>query len=97
MELVQGDIATVADDRLPDRVSVCLVDVDLEIPVYEALRRLYPRLVPGGAILVDDCPEGTEWAGSRVAYARFAAERALPELYFMDMGVVDAGAPDGAA
>ncbi len=97
VELVQGDIATVADDRLPDRVSVCLVDVDLEIPVYEALRRLYPRLVPGGAILVDDCPEGTEWAGSRVAYARFAAERALPELYFMDMGVVHAGAPDGAA
>jgi hypothetical protein len=36
IELVQGDIATMASDWLPEQIAVCLIDVDLEIPVYEA-------------------------------------------------------------
>ncbi|MDP8911014.1 MAG: class I SAM-dependent methyltransferase [Actinomycetota bacterium] len=92
IELVQGDIATVADERLPERVSVALVDVDLEVPVYEGLRRMHPRLVPGGTILVDDCPPGHNWPGARIGYSRFVSEHDLPERYFMGMGVVDAPA-----
>jgi O-methyltransferase len=95
IELVQGDIAALDEDMLPDHVSVCLVDVDPEVPVYESLRRIYPRLVPGGVILVDDCPPGYAWAGSRVGYRRFVADHGLPERYFMDMGVVES--PGAAA
>ena len=44
VELMRADIASLDSDRLPERIAVCLVDVDLEIPVYEALRRVFPRL-----------------------------------------------------
>ena len=58
VELVQADIARVPESRLPERVAVGLVDVDLEVPVYEGLQRLYPHLADGGVLLVDDCPPG---------------------------------------
>jgi O-methyltransferase len=90
IELVEGDIARIADERLPERVSVGLVDVDLEVPVYEGLRRLQPRLVAGGVLLVDDCPEGYNWPGARVGYKRFVDDRGLDEEYFMGMGLVRA-------
>ena len=60
----------------------------LDIPVYEGLGRVCPRLVPGGIALVDDCPPKHSWAGARVGYERFVHEQRLPEEYFMDMGIV---------
>ena len=90
---MQGDIATVPDEFPPTAVAVSLVDVDLEVPVYEGLRRIYPRLAPGGTILVDDCPPGHSWPGARVGYARFVKEHDLPERYFLGMGVVVAPEP----
>jgi O-methyltransferase len=88
VKLLRGDIATIADSALPDSISVALVDVDLDVPVFEALRKLYPRLDPKGVMLVDDCPEGTTWAGARVGYRRFLQAQGLPELYVFGMGVV---------
>lgn len=90
IELVRGDIATLPEQRLPERISVGLVDVDLEVPVYEGLRQLQPRLAEGGVLLVDDCPEGYNWPGARVGYRRFTDERGLPEEYFLGMGIVRA-------
>ena len=97
VELAQGDIATIPDARLPDAVAVALVDVDLEVPVYEGLRRICPRLVPGGAVLVDDCPPGHSWPGARVGYSRFVAEHHLPERYFMGMGIIEVPAGSSLA
>jgi O-methyltransferase len=88
VELVQADIATMASDRLPEQIAVCLIDVDLEIPVYEALDRIVPRLVRGGIVLVDDCPEETTWLGARAGYSRFMAETGRDEGYLMGMGLV---------
>lgn len=90
VELIQGDIASISIDVLPAQVSVCLLDVDLEIPVYEGLARIVPRLVPGGVVLVDDCDEKTNWAGARVGYQRFVEEHRLPERYFLGLGVIEA-------
>lgn len=89
VELVQGDIVTLDVARLPERIAVALVDVDLDVPVYEGLRRVYPRLLDGGTILVDDCSESEDWHGPRIAYKRFVEEHDLPERYFMGMGVVE--------
>lgn len=91
IELIQGDVVSVPDEVLPDSVVVCLLDVDLEIPTYEGLKRIYPRLVHGGIILVDDCPDADHHDGNwraRYGYLRFIEEQRLPEEYFMDMGVV---------
>jgi len=88
VELIEADIAKLAESELPERIAVALIDVDLDIPVYEGLGRVCPRLVPGGIALVDDCPPKHSWAGARVGYERFVHEQRLPEEYFMDMGIV---------
>lgn len=95
VELMQADIASLSNTRLPESIAVCLIDVDLEIPVFEGLRRIFPRLEPGGIILVDDCPKepatgDATWVGGRLGYQRFIQERGMEEKYFMDMGIVPA-------
>ena len=88
VELVKGDIAALPDAALPATVAVSLIDVDLEIPTYAALSRVFERLEPGGVILVDDCDPLNDYAGALVGYRNFVGERQLPEEYFMGMGVV---------
>ena len=90
VELVKGDIATVADSALPTTVAVCLIDVDLEIPTYAGLSRVIGRLASGGVALVDDCDPANDFAGALVGYRRFVSEQSLPEEYFMGMGLVRA-------
>ena len=82
----KSDIVTMDEAELPERISVCLPDLDLEIPIYAGLKKIYPRLVDGAIILVDDCPENSSWAGARLGYQRFVKESNLPEEYFMGMG-----------
>jgi O-methyltransferase len=89
VELLKADIASLAADRLPRQIIVCLIDVDLEIPVYEALSRIVPRLVPGGIVLVDDCPDETSWPGARAGYSRFMAEMGREEHYLLGMGLLN--------
>lgn len=89
IELVQGDIATLPDSALPDQIAVALVDVDLDIPVHKALERILPRMVKGGIVFVDDCPENYSWAGARVGYKRFVDAMHLPERYSMGLGIIE--------
>jgi O-methyltransferase len=92
IEVVQGDIVELSESSLPEEISVCLMDVDLAIPIHEGLKKIYPRLVPGGVIFVDDCEEEgqTDWAGARVGYKRFVEEAGLPERYDAGFGVIEA-------
>lgn len=59
VKLVKGDIADLPVDRLPRQISNALIDVDLSEPTYQALAKVFPRLSPGGVILVDDCDAQT--------------------------------------
>lgn len=88
VELVEGDIASLAPSALPAAIAVCLLDVDLEVPTYEGLCRVVDRLGPGGMVLVDDCDPAGDYVGALAGYRRFASERGLPEEYFMSMGLV---------
>jgi O-methyltransferase len=83
VRLIAGDIATLPDAAIPEQIAVALIDVDLKVPVYEGLRRIVPRLVPGGIVLVDDCAD-PDWPGARAGYEQFAV---TPE-YFLGMGIV---------
>src|SRR5690606_33349391 len=74
---IQADAATFDYGALPP-IAFALVDVDLERPVHAALEGIWPRLVPGGVVVVDDCKPGTIWEGALVAYERFCADRGLP-------------------
>ncbi len=95
--LVGDDICRMPPALLPKRIAVCLLDVDLAEPVYQGLRRVVPRLVPGGIVLVDDCPENTSWAGARVGYRHWCAEAGVAESYRFGFGVVEAAVPAAAS
>lgn len=88
VELVVGDITRVPDSTLSESYSAVLLDIDLSDPTYEALKRFWPRIVPGGVIYVDDCPEGYNWK-ARIGYAQFCAENGLPEVYEYGLGVLN--------
>ncbi len=92
IELVPADVSRLDPDRLPEKIAVSLIDVDLDVPVYEALARVVPRLSPGGIVLVDDCGEDDDYAGARAGYSRFVRERESLERYFMGMGVIESSA-----
>jgi hypothetical protein len=90
VELIRGDIVTLAPERLPQQISAALVDVDLSLPVYAALRKVWPRMSPGGMILVDDCDPQNGFR-ARDAFRRFCVEQGLPERYEYGMGVLRQG------
>lgn len=85
--LVQGDITTVPDSKFEPFYSAVLLDMDLSVPTYEAMKRFWPRMASGGVIYVDDCPPDGDWK-ARVGYAQFCKEFDLPERYEYGLGVV---------
>ena len=91
IEVIRADIVELPGSALPAEVCVALMDVDLLEPTLAGLRKLYPRLVPGGTILVDDCGPGGgkgPWQ-ARHAYARFCEEAGLPETYEAGFGLLE--------
>jgi hypothetical protein len=83
----QGDIATFPESDLPEKISACLLDVDLIEPIYLGLTRLYPRLQERGTILVDDCSDG-EWYKAKIGYERFMKELGKPPIYVFGVGIL---------
>src|SRR5205085_462644 len=67
VELIEADIARLDPSAIPEPIAVCLLDVDLEIPTYEGLIRVVPKLADAGIALVDDCREAEVWPGPAVS------------------------------
>lgn len=61
-------------------IGAVLLDIDLYKPSIEILDAIWPRLVPGGGIVLDDCLANTAWDGSLQAYEEFIARHQLPFL-----------------
>lgn len=55
-------------------VSAVLLDIDLYQPTLGCLRAIWPYLVKGGGIVIDDCIPGGPWDGSLQAVEEFAIE-----------------------
>lgn len=60
------------------QIGAVLLDIDLYQPTRKTLEAIYPHLVPGGGIVVDDCLADTPWDGSLQAYDEFIAKHGLP-------------------
>ena len=70
-------------------VSFCLLDVDLYLPVRDALPKIYRQLAPGGVIVVDDCSAGGNWDGALQAYQEYCAAENLPvEIHCGKLGLL---------
>jgi hypothetical protein len=62
---------------MPDRISILRLDTDWYESTRHELRHLYPRLSPGGVLLIDDYGW---WEGARQAVDEWLAESGTPLL-----------------
>jgi hypothetical protein len=82
-DATQFDLSCVAP------IALCLIDVDLYIPVKDLLPKVFSVMSPGGMIIVDDCQPDQMWDGALQAYQEFTGERNLPvEIFLEKLGIV---------
>jgi O-methyltransferase len=65
-------------------ISFCLVDVSLYRPTAAALRGAWPKITPGGALVVANCKPGNSFDGALEAYAEFTESQKIAPRYLLD-------------
>ncbi len=84
LRFVKGDVQQTIPQTLPERIALLRLDTDFHDSTRHELEHLYPRLVPGGILIIDDY--GT-WAGSKKAVDEyFAAAGSRPFFVRLDSG-----------
>jgi len=84
VRFVQGDVGITLSEEslLPLRISVLRLDTDWYESTKKELEALYPRLSPGGVLIIDDYGY---WAGAREATDEyFQSRRPRPFLQYTD-------------
>ena len=76
-EVIAADCEKVDWPRIGS-LAVVLLDVDLYLPTLRTLEAIWPLLVPGGVVLVDDCQPDQVFDGALQAYSEFTEARNLP-------------------
>lgn len=66
--LVEGDVLKTLPAEAPERLAVLRLDTDWYVSTRHELEHLYPRLSPGGVLIVDDYGY---WRGARKATDEF--------------------------
>jgi hypothetical protein len=74
---VKGD-ASVFDWTSLGGIGALFLDIDLYQPTISILDAVWPLLVPGGGIVLDDCVENTPWDGSLQACQEFLDRHGIP-------------------
>jgi hypothetical protein len=64
IRIVEGDVLETIPAAAPDRIALLRLDTDWYGSTRHELEHLYPRVVPGGAVIVDDYGY---WRGARRA------------------------------
>jgi hypothetical protein len=71
LEFVRGRVEETIPATAPERIALLRLDTDWYESTAHELRHLYPRLSPGGALLLDDYGH---WAGARKAVDEYFGE-----------------------
>ena len=79
---VEGMVEDTIPGRMPAAISILHLDTDWHESTKHELTHLYPRLVRGGVVLIDDYGA---WDGARIATEEYFAETGQPIL----LNVVD--------
>lgn len=74
---VQGRVEDTLPAQAPDRIALLRLDTDWYSSTRHELVHLFPRLSPGGVLIVDDYGH---WQGCRRAVDEFLEERRIPML-----------------
>jgi O-methyltransferase len=77
VRLVEGKVEETVPAQAPDTIAILRLDTDWFESTWHELVHLYPRLVPGGVLIVDDYGW---WRGSREAVDRYFAEHDIRML-----------------
>ena len=78
IHFVQGKVEDTIPDRAPEEIAILRLDTDWYESTKHELAQLYPRLAPGGVLIIDDY--GT-WKGSKDATDEFLTETGEPLLF----------------
>lgn len=70
---VKGMVESTVPDNIPEALALLRLDTDWYDSTRIALRHLYPRLVPGGVLIIDD-------------YGHYRGQRQAVDEYFRDLG-----------
>lgn len=72
------------------KISFCLIDVDLKRPVVRSLQQILPRMAPGGIVIVDDCAPNDKFDGALAGYLEFVEQGGFPvDIREGKLGVVE--------
>jgi hypothetical protein len=74
VQFVQGYFPESAADACPEVIAVAHIDCDLEEPMRAGLAMFYPRLAPGGLLILHDYASGF-WPGATKAIDEFFADK----------------------
>lgn len=74
---MKGKVEETIPDRAPGKIAVLRLDTDWYESTYHEMCHLYPRLVPGGVLIIDDYGH---WAGAKKAVDKYFAEQQLKPL-----------------
>jgi hypothetical protein len=77
LHLVPGPVEETIPGSIPEQIAVLRLDTDWYESTKHELRHLYPRLSPGGVLIIDDYGH---WEGARRAVDEFLEGLAVPLL-----------------
>lgn len=72
---IKGLVEDTIPAQCPGRISLLRLDTDFYASTYHELVHLYPRLSPGGVLIIDDYGS---WEGARKAVDQYFAEQSIP-------------------
>lgn len=75
IHLVPGPVEETLPARAPERIAVLRLDTDWYSSTRHELVHLFPRLSPGGILIIDDYGD---WEGARQAVDEYFVETAIP-------------------
>ena len=80
--VIQGDVTATLPERAPEAIALLRLDTDWYASTRHELEHLYPRLISGGVLIIDDYGY---WRGARKATDEFLATlRPRPLLQRID-------------
>ena len=74
VHLVKGMVEDTLPAEAPEKIALLRLDTDWYASTRHSLEHLYPRLVSGGVLILDDYGH---WQGARRAFDEYAAENKL--------------------
>lgn len=78
---VQGDVCKTLENpaNIPEKIALLRLDTDMYASTKAELEALYPKLVSGGILIIDDYGD-TGWIGSGIATDEYFAKNKRPFL-----------------